>query len=138
MVWREQMSVGNNVIDNDHKRLIEMINGVEECLRAKDEEKLTTLFDDLSAYAKEHFRYEERLSREVGYLGAHILRNAHDILLKELDIYKNETKDQWSEEAIDEFCILLRKWLVVHVMKEDMLIKPYFLKYSPDFALRKD
>ena len=30
LVWRDQLSVGNNVIDSDHKYLIEIINRVEQ------------------------------------------------------------------------------------------------------------
>ena len=34
--WREQLSVGNNVIDADHKHLIGIINQVEKCLTMED------------------------------------------------------------------------------------------------------
>jgi len=36
LVWREQLSVGNNVIDTDHKHLIDIINHVEQSLGAKN------------------------------------------------------------------------------------------------------
>jgi hemerythrin len=32
--WREQLSVGNDLIDNDHKRLIEIINRAEVSLKS--------------------------------------------------------------------------------------------------------
>jgi len=36
LVWRDQLSVGNNVIDSDHKHLIEIINKVEQSLQEKE------------------------------------------------------------------------------------------------------
>ena len=37
LVWREQLSVGNDLIDADHKRLISIINQVEESLKERVE-----------------------------------------------------------------------------------------------------
>ncbi len=34
LVWREQLSVGNDAIDADHKHLIDIVNLVENCMAA--------------------------------------------------------------------------------------------------------
>jgi len=39
LLWREQLSVGNNVIDADHKYLIEIINWAEVVLTSKGRSK---------------------------------------------------------------------------------------------------
>ena len=35
-VWTKQLSIGNAVIDSDHKNLIALINGIERAIRAKN------------------------------------------------------------------------------------------------------
>ena len=137
LVWREQMSVGNNLIDNDHKQLIDIINKVEESLAQEDKRTLGQMFDELSKYSQDHFKREEKLAKEVGYAKADKLHKAHNILVEKLEKYKlNAVERDWGEESIDDFCALLRSWLIDHVIKEDMLMKPYLVRFHPDYKGR--
>ena len=45
--WRDQLSVGNEVIDADHKQLIENLNQVEKYIEIKNKKGLTTSLDNL-------------------------------------------------------------------------------------------
>lgn len=58
-IWREQMSVHNTIINNEHKYLINQINAVEQALNSEENhhilvETLAHLFD----YTKIHFDHE--------------------------------------------------------------------------------
>ncbi len=44
--------------------------------------------------------------------------------------------DSWSQAAINHFTAFLRDWLLNHVIKEDMLMKPWLTKHSPRFVPR--
>lgn len=136
LVWREQLSVGNDLIDSDHKHLIEIINQVENCMRTKSREGLGSAFDRLTRYSKTHFAAEEKIAESIGYKDAPRLHDSHEALLTRLDQLRQEIEDDWSEESMGHFSELLRSWLVDHVIKEDLRMKPVLTKRSPLFDPR--
>ena len=139
LVWRDQLSVGNDVIDTDHKYLIEIINRAGRDLQAKNLQKLFVALDELSKYSVEHFAREEMIAHRVGYEQVPHLHQSHESLLKHLDQVKNDIgkmEQAWSSEAAERFTNLLRNWLIDHVIKEDLLMKPTLQKYSPRFDPR--
>lgn len=139
LVWREQLSVGNNVIDGDHKYLIEIINEVEQSLKAKDKGKLAATLDKLAKYSQVHFDREERIARAAGYTQVPNLSQTHQALAHKLEQMTGEIDglgQTWSAEAIAQFTGFLRDWLLDHVIKEDLLMKPVLQKHSPSFDPR--
>lgn len=139
LVWREQLSVGNDLIDSDHKYLIEVINRAERSLVAKNKIELAAALDCLSQYSREHFAKEEQIAIAIGYTHAHHLSLSHEALFKKLDQAKREINNmgpEWSAEVSEHFTTLLRNWLIDHVIKEDLLMKPTLQKYPPSFDPR--
>jgi len=139
LVWREQLSVGNNVIDTDHRYLIDIINRVEQSLGAKDRRELSAALESLSKYSQEHFAREEKIARAAGYEQVPDLSHSHEALIKQLDQMKTEIREmgqEWSAAMADDFTKLLRSWLIDHVIKEDLLMKPVLQKHSPLFDPR--
>ena len=131
--WRYQLSVGNNAIDTDHQHLIKIINQAEISLREKSLQKLTTVFEELMTYGKEHFVREELIAKAVGYPNAELMHASHDRLVLELYKLKEEIGSAWTDEVASHFTVLLRNWLIEHVIKEDLPMKPWMMKVSPDF-----
>lgn len=134
--WREQLSVGNDLIDSDHKYLIEIINQATVGMKSRDRTVFAAAFDNLARYSKVHFSREEQVAAAVGYPGASNLHDSHEDLLKKLDLVGLETGDEWTETYIKDFSIFLRDWLINHVIKEDLLMKPFMNKFSPRFDPR--
>ena len=130
--WRHQLSVGNNAIDADHQHLIKIINQAEICLHEKSLEKLTAVFGELMTYSKEHFAREELIANEVGYPKVDQLHESHDGLVVQLDKIKDEIGNTWTDEVASHFTALLRSWLMVHVIKEDLPMKSWLVKAPPD------
>ena len=134
--WRAQLSVGNDLIDADHKHLIGIINRVEKQLAEKHWEGLTNALDDLSQYSKQHFALEEKVANAVGYVHMPRLHESHEQLLVRLDQLRQEVSEHWEMAAVARFSELLRNWLLDHVIKEDLLLKPLLVKRSPLFDPR--
>ena len=139
LVWREMMSVGNDVIDADHRYLIDIINQIERSLSTKNRRELVAGLDSLSHYSQEHFAREEKIANAVGYQQVPHLSESHALLIKQLDQVKGEVgamEQEWSPAVAEKFTLLLRSWLIDHVIKEDLLMKPALQKYSPLFDPR--
>lgn len=139
LLWREQLSVGNDVIDSDHKYLIEIINRAEISLSSKNRHELLVALDDLGHYSRLHFDREEKIASAVGYTQVSHLSQSHKELLGHLDQIRGEIDamgQDWSAEAVEHFTKFLRDWLINHVIKEDLLMKPTLQKHSPSFDPR--
>lgn len=139
LLWREQLSVGNNVIDGDHKYLIEIINKAEQSMRVKNRSALAATLDALSTYSLVHFEREEKIAAAVGYTQVPHLNASHQELMKQLAHIRGEIDamgNECSTEAIEHFTLFLRDWLINHVIKEDLLMKPTLQQFSPSFDPR--
>lgn len=66
--WDEELTLGDPVIDRQHKGLVELINQMHSHLDSQDRDELvmhclTTMY----LYAKDHFQDEEALMLRIGY-----------------------------------------------------------------------
>lgn len=69
--WSDYYSVGIAVVDEQHRRLMGIINELEAGIRdGKGKETLGDTFTSLLRYTKEHFATEEDLMRRHGFSGA--------------------------------------------------------------------
>lgn len=134
--WRDQFSIGNDLIDADHQYLIEIINKAEASLHAHNATELTGVFNELANYGKLHFEREELLARAVAYPKAEQLHLSHEALALSLGKFRESVGEAWTPEAIEKFTAFLRDWLIQHVIKEDLPMKPWITKFSPRFDPR--
>ncbi len=139
LLWRNTMSVCNDAIDHDHRYLVCYLNTVELALQTPENrdllvESLTQLYN----YAYEHFMREEIIQAKIKYPDIQMHKNEHKRLLEELLDLKNSIKSKLSTQEIesrfDELITFLRHWLIDHVLKEDMQLKPYLQKHSPNLS----
>lgn len=124
--WNDKLSVGNDLIDADHKRLIELINKYEEAVSKKNINILDHAFQGLEDYTNEHFEREEGIMEAVHYPGRRIHADAHRDLIQQVQD-KHAQIRQHKNIDIKELSEFLRSWLVDHVLKEDMKIKEYLM-----------
>ncbi len=133
LMWRDGLSTGNDVIDTDHKYLIDIVNLVERSMGTKDQGQLTDAFHSLRRYATAHFAREERIARAAGYANAEHLHQSHEGLIRQLEQLELEIGQQWTAQSVGHFGALLRAWLIDHVIKEDLLMKPTLQKQPASF-----
>jgi hemerythrin len=134
--WREQLSVGNDLIDSDHRILIDIVNKADSSLQAMSRAGLLTALEELDKYSRVHFTLEERVAQAVGFPDLGQLHTSHILLMETLNRISQDIGEQWDQTAADQLGQFLRDWLVNHVIKEDMLLKPYLQKFSPRFDPR--
>ncbi len=126
--WKEEYSVGNEMLDNQHKKIFALINKLYEAFMNKTEkidgEKIML---ELVDYSKTHFGQEEQLFKQYKYAQAEEHIKQHKIFIQTLhDI----TKNNMGNEKIFSIKItgFLQKWLVDHILQEDKKYKVMFPK----------
>lgn len=126
LVWTKELSVGNAVIDSDHKNLIAVVNGIERAIRARDYSVISQAFELLEGWLCIHFANEEKIARAVKFdFSKH--KHAQQYSLKELQHFKDglvAKKGLWCESAIEHYAHFLRDWITEYISKVDMPMKP--------------
>jgi hemerythrin len=133
IVWRDQMSIDGGVIDNDHKYLIAIVNDVDAVGPGPSmPEQLAAILARLDLYAQVHFEREERLQLATGFTYASAHHSRHVALVRELDAMRAECDKAATPQEMLAFQLrlgdFLHRWLVDHIIKADVLMKPFVVK----------
>ncbi len=70
--WDPRYSVGNDLLDAQHKHFLEQCNALADCLDDPGDAgnlKFDQLFAELMTSARAHFATEEKLLADIGYPG---------------------------------------------------------------------
>ena len=139
MSWNKQLSVGNTIVDSEHKHLISLVNQVERAMKTamelRDGEPLIHAFDQLEDELEHHFRNEEKIASAIDFpFDEHIKAQEH--MLTELRYLRNElmTKDCiWTDAALEHFSAFLEDWMKEHILKADKPMKSVLQGYDYNF-----
>ena len=124
--WRDEFSVGNEMIDGDHRTLISIINEYETVLEAKDIGRLKEVYQRLFDYAEMHFDREVNLQKAVHFPGYLAHQGKHDELLQQLtEIHTAFVDGTERKGIIPKTTQLLRDWLLKHILTEDLKLRAY-------------
>ena len=118
--WSDNLSVGIEQIDEQHKTLIDLINRLyfEIVSNDADVDVVEDVLNELVHYTNVHFGFEERLLFDFGYrdIGTH--GKYHDQLRHQLA--KLQCKVFESKVSVNtELLAFVKKWLQHHIAIED-------------------
>ncbi len=136
LVWSNELSVGNAVIDSEHRNLIVMVNGLEAAIRAKDGSSLSQELEQIEYWLCAHFKNEKRIASAVGFDVARI-ESLHRSLLEEFQRMKNRLdalNGTWSDRVAKQWYRHLCEWITGHVVEKDMLMKPVLESHEYNFC----
>jgi NNP family nitrate/nitrite transporter-like MFS transporter len=127
MTWNEELSVGIEGIDRQHRRLMRLINEVDELVQEhKTYEQLAPVLDELIDYAEGHFSHEERLLEDNDCPDIRKHKKAHGYLLEELLDWKNKA-EKLKAEDLEEHMGFLRIWFPGHILGVDKKDAAYLI-----------
>jgi len=117
--WKDSMTVGHQMIDRDHRMLIQYVNEMHIAMMAgKGKDAVGGILNKLVAYTKEHFGREEIVWRAGHYAGLEKHKKEHAGLLKTVGDFKVKYEKGTAALSI-ELMNFLRDWLNNHILKED-------------------
>lgn len=124
--WKNEFSVGVKEMDEQHKKLLGMINRlIEEQHTLTDPRTIADLLTEMTDYAQVHFRAEEFLMAEYGYKQKSAQEKQHQAFIDKTISFYSATDigpNVLSVALLD----YLGTWLVEHILQEDMKYKEFF------------
>ncbi|QNT70591.1 bacteriohemerythrin [Defluviicoccus vanus] len=129
--WRDNLSLDVPAVDKDHRHLIDLLNRLRYmALAGDDRQAVGDVLWELVQYTAEHFTREEMLMRLSGYPGYKAHRHIHDNLRQRVADLYTEYRRVPATFDVQEFYQFLADWLLMHILGEDMKIKPYVEKLA--------
>jgi len=120
LAWDKTLSVAVDEIDEDHRRLVDLLNIFSRAVEENEShEYREAVLDELIACTVWHFRHEERLMLKYDYPGFAGHKAEHDDLIESATAFQEkylENGGKMNEEDFD----YLEQWLTGHILVVDM------------------
>ncbi len=124
--WNDNYSVNVKEFDNQHKKLIDLINELFEAMKSgRGKIILEKVFLDLIEYTKVHFSAEEKLMNQYDYPDKTVHINAHNELTGKVIELQTEFKNGKIFISIDTMNFL-KDWLTKHILGMDKNYSSFF------------
>jgi hemerythrin len=126
MEWSEKLSVGIKQFDDEHKRLVGMLNDLFDAVNSgRGKDVLGSILDGLISYTRTHFANEERYMEQFKFPGLTTHKAEHEALTRQvLDVQAKYRAGQAAMLSM-EVLNFLKNWLLKHIMGSDKSYGPF-------------
>lgn len=123
--WQDQLVTGIRFVDDDHKKLVDMVNNLHQSMRAeKGTVVLGQILTELAEYTAVHFDREEQMLRKFNYKEFDKHKEQHVALVTSVkQLIENFQRGDFTV-AMDLLTIA-KAWLIGHILNTDMKYVPF-------------
>lgn len=125
--WNSSLDTGIKSIDDQHKKLVEIINDLDEALKlGKGNVVENALYEELSNYILKHFSDEEEYMLKWKYPEMESHLQAHNWFTDKVREFRKQGKPGESSVTDDVLQFLLN-WLIEHIKTVDKELGKFLL-----------
>lgn len=119
--WTPDLSVGIDIIDAQHKRIVEYINQLHEARIHGDKDAIARVIEELVDYTLSHFSFEESMMEEAKYRFLAPHKRVHELFVRRVSEYQQRFKMGEDVATVaGDMQNTLVTWLMNHIKREDM------------------
>ncbi|MBK8337604.1 MAG: bacteriohemerythrin [Sterolibacteriaceae bacterium] len=128
--WTPALHLGIADIDSQHRKLVGIINGLNDAMRqGNSRSAVSSLVDELVDYTRHHFAFEEKFFDQHGYGGSAGHKETHRRFVAEIEGFRTRINEGAPGVGV-ALMHLLREWLVKHILSADR-------KYADEIAAKR-
>ena len=126
--WTQDLSVGVNVIDDQHKELFRRVNSFVAAMgEGKGKGEIDRVLKFLESYVVTHFRTEETYMTKYKYPDYPSHKAEHERFVEAFIGFKNELETEGASSYLTLRCgCWLSDWLIRHIGKVDKAMGAFF------------
>ncbi|MBA4381093.1 MAG: hypothetical protein C0406_00870 [Sideroxydans sp.] len=118
LIWSDNLNTGIQVIDRQHRRIVDYINRLYEAHKNdSSKEETGAVIDELVDYTLTHFAFEETMLEDVNYAQLDAHKVFHDQFIQQVRELRERFEEH--EPAAIELNNLMVTWLFNHILHED-------------------
>jgi len=123
--WTEAYSVHIAVLDEQHQKLFDAVNELDQALRrGEGNSAIDPILKKLVEYSVVHFTAEEALMKEHDFPGLPTHKTQHQLFRQKLAVYVEDHKTGKAGVPVS-LLFFLQDWLKKHVLKTDKQYSAY-------------
>lgn len=123
--WRSSFDTGIAEMDEEHRRIIDVINQLYRMLRGHEENgDLEGIYTILKEYSELHFEHEEELLRSNDYPDMKEQGDSHREFVEKLEEIREDLKAN-DPSVIPGVYKYLREWWIGHIVESDKKYGPF-------------
>lgn len=127
VVWSEKLCIGIQQVDDEHQRLVMVLNQLDEAMRTgKGTRVMSEILAQLVTYTQEHFNSEEELMQECEYTNIKLHQAQHRQLVEKVVKFQ-EKFDKSGKRITREMMEFLPYWLKNHILVDDLEFAKFYL-----------
>ncbi len=125
ITWNDSMSTGIAELDNQHKELIKMLNGLSDTMRSgKGKDDIEKILVFTGEYAQKHFECEEQYFVEYNCLAGPQNKAGHEYFLTRFaDLVEDFQQQGGSFALVMKIYNELSNWLIQHILGVDTKLR---------------
>jgi hemerythrin-like metal-binding protein len=124
MPWTKDLELGIPTIDEQHKKLVAMVNSLHRSLERSDTASAGRVLQELIEYTGYHFGTEEKFFDQHGYPETDAHKTIHKKLVDKVLAFKRKF-DAGEEFLSQELLNFLKDWLINHIGFTDRKYAPF-------------
>lgn len=124
----ESLVTGNEMIDGQHKELIQKINDLlDSCEENGGKAAAVRMLNFLADYTEFHFKAEEKLQEEIEYPGIQEHKKKHEEFIRTVEELHEmlEEEEGPSEAFVEQVNKNVIEWLYGHIKSFDRSVAEY-------------
>lgn len=131
-VWTQNLETGNEIIDSQHKALIEALNTlVDATMRGCGCQELRQTVEFLEEYTRKHFADEEVLQLEYQYPDYESHKKKHEEFFQVVqEIGEKLSEEGATMKLLGRVNREMGDWLILHIKIEDARLAQYIREQS--------
>jgi len=119
VLWNEKYNTGIKEIDDQHKKLVEILNKLyESFVDRTTNERMNEVIKEMAEYTVYHFGVEEKYFKDFNYAGADEHISEHETFIQKVKIF-HEDMEQGKVSVTFQLMNFLRNWLIQHINGTD-------------------
>ena len=127
--WMNSFSVQNKMIDDQHKKWIEIYNKAHDRMMdiIPEDENLgigEAALVEMIEYTKYHFSSEEDFMKKIGFPGYEEHRKIHEAFIRKLEAISSQMQEG-THILNSEILKVIENWLIDHILTEDPKLTKY-------------
>lgn len=116
--WNEDFSVGVREIDDQHKKLFEMLNTFYDSIKDNRKSAFEELLDELEKYSVYHLETEEKYMKQFKYEDTDQHIKEHKMFIEKVRVVQQKVKTGHLVVTF-EITNFLRDWIADHELEID-------------------
>lgn len=126
IAWKEEYNTGVELIDEQHRKLLEIANRAHVLLtddfRMDKYDEIISILEELKEYTVYHFASEEAYMAEIQYSRLLSHKVEHNDFIEKINGVDLEKIDRNHNQSLLKILDFIVAWIDSHIIKKDKLI----------------